>query len=194
MNIKDFAKAMAGLQEVFTPEKPLSKEKVEIYYQIFKKWTIEEFNNACFSLLKTKKISTFPLPAEIEEAKQGVLDDNTKAVLAYDKFTRGKARTGIYESVVFDDKNIHAVVQSMGGWHDVCLITEDEWRFYRPLGVGKRFYSSQVSFEGRDITGKELVDEYVKQGIGLEIQFDAGNGAVRQDDASMRCAGLHAYF
>ena len=131
MNIKDFAKAMAGLQEVFTPEKPLSKEKVEIYYQIFKKWTIEEFNNACFSLLKTKKISTFPLPAEIEEAKQGVLDDNTKAVLAYDKFTRGKARTGIYESVVFDDKNIHAVVQSMGGWHDVCLITEDEWRFKR---------------------------------------------------------------
>jgi hypothetical protein len=70
-----------------------------------------------------------PLPAEIREMVYGNPDE--EAIKAFDIFMRGKARTGPYASVIFDDLTIHAVVQAFGGWNDICMIPESEWRYRR---------------------------------------------------------------
>lgn len=128
-DFKKFAECMIALQETFTPDKPISETKMELYFRLFKDISIEVFKEACFNVCQTKHISTFPLPAEIRDAITGNLDD--QAILAYDKFTKGKAQTGVYQTVIFDDITIHAVIEAMGGWEAVCLIPEDEWKFKR---------------------------------------------------------------
>ena len=60
MNPQDkrkFGECMACLQEVFTPGKPVSEERAKIYFEAFKDWSIEQFQQACTNVLQTKKIS-----------------------------------------------------------------------------------------------------------------------------------------
>lgn len=124
-----FVECMAGLQEVFTPDKPVSERKAEIYFEIFKGWDIQKFKEACSKITITKRISTFPLPAEIKEVLEGTIVDSS--IEAFNVFIEGKARTGIYESVEFEDKTIHDVIVAFGGWESICLIPEDQWQFRR---------------------------------------------------------------
>jgi len=57
---------MAVMQEVFTPNTPVSKDKTTLYFEHLKAHPIEDIISACEQILRTKTISTFPLPAEIE--------------------------------------------------------------------------------------------------------------------------------
>ncbi len=59
-----FARVMALLQEIFVPGKPISKEKIKIYFEILSLYSIDDICRAAESVIKTKKISTFPLPFE----------------------------------------------------------------------------------------------------------------------------------
>jgi len=76
----NFARLMALLQEVFVPTKPISKEKVTIYFDILKDYEFDEINSGCKRIVKSKLYSTFPLPAEIldqiepEKSGQYIID------------------------------------------------------------------------------------------------------------------------
>lgn len=124
-----FAECMALLQETFTPEKPISKKKMEIYFQIFEDMTIEEFQKACMRVCRSKSISTFPLPAEIREASEG--DMVSKAQLALAKLEKAVDTLGANYSVEFNDPVIHAVVVRLGGWEWITTQQRDEWKWIR---------------------------------------------------------------
>lgn len=71
-----FAKVMALLQEIFVPGKPISKEKIQIYFEILFPYPIDDICRAAESIIKTKKISTFPLPFEfLVELGEGTRED-----------------------------------------------------------------------------------------------------------------------
>lgn len=122
---KKFNEGMAIMCEVF--ERDPSELLLKAYYSVLKEMSDQDFEHSVKKAISCKKYNKLPLPAELLDR----IDPEASALLAFDKFRKGKDRTGIYDSVIFDDRIIHAVIQAMGGWQDVCLITEDEWRFKR---------------------------------------------------------------
>lgn len=118
-----FNKTMRALQEAYTPEKPVSKEKGLMYFNLFKSWdwTVDQFEQACFNLFQTKTISTFPVPAEIREAL--VLNNSLEAWLYARKMV---SRYGHNYSLIFEDKVIHSVIEAMGTWPDFTWIVESQ--------------------------------------------------------------------
>jgi len=68
-----------------------------------------------------------PKPADIVRMLGGTTQDS--ALLAWSKVDRAVRSIGTYESVVFDDPIIHAVLADMGGWIALGGKTETEWPF-----------------------------------------------------------------
>lgn len=68
-----------------------------------------------------------PKPADIVKLIGGGTKDG--ALLAWSKVLRAIGSVGGYQTVVFDDPLIHAVVSDMGGWVAMCSISVDETPF-----------------------------------------------------------------
>lgn len=71
-----FGVFMSMLQETFSPDKPISKERTKIYFEILSDISIESLELAIKDLMKTRQYPTFPLPREIREAAGFNLDDH----------------------------------------------------------------------------------------------------------------------
>ncbi|MCK4760495.1 MAG: hypothetical protein KAT69_10630 [Candidatus Aminicenantes bacterium] len=67
---------MSILQETFSPEKPISKERTKIYFEILSDIPIENIELGVKGLMKTKRYPIFPLPREIREAAGFLIDDH----------------------------------------------------------------------------------------------------------------------
>lgn len=65
-----------------------------------------------------------PKPADIVRILQGTHTD--RALIAWGKTLEAMQRVGAYQSVVFDDGAIHAVIDDMGGWPAVCRSEIDD--------------------------------------------------------------------
>lgn len=65
-----------------------------------------------------------PKPADMVRVLQGTQTD--RALVAWGKAYEGIQRAGSYQSVVFDDPVIHAVIVDLGGWVTFCRSTHDE--------------------------------------------------------------------
>ena len=70
-----------------------------------------------------------PKPADILKILNG--GGETRALQAWTQVDQAVRRIGPWESVVFDDALIHAVIADMGGWPRFGQITDDEWPFVR---------------------------------------------------------------
>jgi len=78
MNPEDFKRFgvfMLGLQETFSPDKPISKQRTKIYFEVLKDIPIENIELGIEELMKKKKYPLFPLPREIREAAGFVEED-----------------------------------------------------------------------------------------------------------------------
>lgn len=132
MHIHDFARfaaCMKTLQETFTPDKPITKEKTGLYFKLFSDFSIESFESACFSVLNSKTISIFPTPGEIRAA--GSDDMKAKIEMALSKVEKAVDRHGPNCTLIFDDPVIHVVVSRMGGWEWICTRNVEEWKWIR---------------------------------------------------------------
>lgn len=158
LNKTKFSEGMSLLCETYQREP--SKLLMKAYYMALKDLNDTDYEQAIGNVLQDRKFNKMPMPGEIREYATGSIDD--KATLAYDAFTKGKAKTGAYDSVCFDDKIIHAVVEAMGGWsglNGVCMITEDEWRFKRKEFID--LYKAISRQSGREIPEKLIgISEY----------------------------------
>lgn len=88
MNPDDFDKFgvfMSILQETFSPDKPISRERTKVYFDVLADIPIENIELAVKELMKVKKYPIFPLPKEIREAAGFVDEDNLdlKALVAF---------------------------------------------------------------------------------------------------------------
>ena len=70
-----------------------------------------------------------PKPADILKILNG--GGETRALQAWTQVDQAVRRIGPWESVVFDDALIHAVIADMGGWVRFGQTTDDEWPFVR---------------------------------------------------------------
>jgi hypothetical protein len=113
---KRFATALAVMGEVF--QKKPSDSLTEIYWKTLQDLSIETFERACSTIINARTITgTFPLVAEIREAAGGGKQSlGLRTIEAWDKLEYALRRHGYYDSVIFDDPIIHAILRSWGGW------------------------------------------------------------------------------
>lgn len=125
---KAFFASLAVIAE--TVNRKISPILMKAYWACLKDYSFTEVQRALSEILKNpdiKKHPYFPLPAEVVEVIEG--DINSKSLLAWTEVVRAIRRIGHYDSVVFSDKLIHAVIQDMGGWIQLCQSTQKELIF-----------------------------------------------------------------
>lgn len=96
-----------------------------IYQRAMDPFSDEQIDRAMLTAALTLKF--FPKPAELIELIQGTSKDN--AILAWETLLMAVQRYGSYQSVLFGDGKIARTVEMMGGWLDVCAMTEEETKW-----------------------------------------------------------------
>lgn len=142
-----FAECMALLQETFTPDKPVSKTKMDLYFELFKDMSLEDFKSACVYVMRNKSYPTFPLPNDIREAANG--GDTFRAEIALQMVERAVDIYGANYSVKFPDPVIHAVIVRLGGWEWLTTQKLEEWKWIRKDFV--KYYALYTKMDSRHV-------------------------------------------
>lgn len=125
MNRKEFAVVFAVMCEYYgaAPSDGIS----DIYFHDLKNWTLEQFKQAFAVLRETRVFNGLPKVAEIREGLDGKPQD--RAAIAYETLIKTIRRVGSWGSVIFEDGAIGHAVEAMGGWKQVCVI--EDWNYRR---------------------------------------------------------------
>lgn len=100
----------------------------------------------------------FPKPAELIELIQGKTKD--RAIAAWESLIGAIQRCGSYQSVIFRDGRISRTVELMGGWLEVCSMTEEEtkWKMKDFCAI----YQSLPDSEPRKLMGRYEQDNRMR--------------------------------
>ena len=127
MTNQEFNAAFQPFLDYF-PTWEMSKEKINIYYLALSNLTVDQLNNAFISMVRNRVYKNFPQVAEIIQyathTTESELDD--RIVLAKQMLKNTIIRYGSYGSVEFIDKGIHAVIDALDGWQNLCTMSSDE--------------------------------------------------------------------
>ena len=128
MTLDEFTQAFVKYQEYY-PEPVMSKEMKSIYFLGLKDLTVEQLNSAYVEIIRTRNFQKMPKIAEIRENALGETKElmNLRMQMAREKILFAIRKYGIYQSVEFDDKGIHALIDSAGGWHKICSMDQREF-------------------------------------------------------------------
>jgi len=112
---KEFADLLLATAETF--DKKLSDAAIEIYWQVLKNLSIEEFRYGLMAHLEDSERGRFmPRPADILHFAH----PKRTALVAWAEVVEAMDRYGAYQSVKFADTIAAAVVRDMGGWPLMC--------------------------------------------------------------------------
>jgi len=101
---------------------------VELYWQSLKQFSYAQVEQALKAHRENPDGGQFmPQIADIRRLLQG--SGQERALSAWTKVEKAIANIGSYESVVFDDVLIHAVLEDMGGWIKLCQTTTAQLKF-----------------------------------------------------------------
>lgn len=127
MTNQEFNAAFQPFLDYF-PTGEMSKEKINIYYLTLSNLTVDQLNSAFISMVRNRVYKNFPQVAEIIQyathTTESELDD--RIVLAKQMLKNTIIRYGSYGSVEFIDKGIHAVIDALDGWQNLCTMSSDE--------------------------------------------------------------------
>ncbi len=122
-----FALWMATLGELYN--KNVSTTLNEIYWNILKDFDFQEIKRAFrYHMTNPDGGQFMPKPSDIIRIIQGSAEE--KALAAWTHVEKAIRSIGCYDSVSFDDPQIHAVIEDMGGWIHLCgsKLTEMPYR------------------------------------------------------------------
>lgn len=135
-----FAALLKQVAEYYRVE--LVPGAARLYWQALSTYDFEEVKGALTAHLHNPDTGQFmPKIADVVKLLEG--NTLTQAMRAWQKVTRAITSVGTYQSVVFDDAIIHAVIDDMGGWTAIGLISEDELPF-RVREFEKRYQSYRL--------------------------------------------------
>lgn len=106
----------------------ITKSMLEIWWEDLSHFDIDAIEQAFSMHRRNPDDGQFaPKPANIVRLLGGTSKD--RAIMAWNKAKKAISSVGSYESVVFDDPIIHAVISDMGGWVTFCQGDADELKF-----------------------------------------------------------------
>ena len=109
---------MMTIGELF--DKNLSKELLDIYWQILEPFNDEQCEKAFKKVLATVKF--FPKPTDFLEC----LQEGAPHMLAWERAFKALKETGPYMTAQFTDKAINLTIELMGGWPEFCTMENDQ--------------------------------------------------------------------
>ncbi len=125
-DLKTFGALMMGIGALYG--KTISRDLSKIYWQTLEIFEMEDVTRAFNAHINNPDFGQFfPKPADIVRLIEG--SGETKALSAWTKVEKAIHQVGAYESVVFDDALIHAVLEDMGGWVKLCRMTNEQMPF-----------------------------------------------------------------
>lgn len=142
-----FAKAMLAMGEVYG--RTFSEPTVELYWRALERYAASDVL-AAFDrhVLDPDHGQFMPKPADIVRQIDGSGD--SQAMRAWTKALTAVRRVGVYQTVVFDDWRIHAVIADMGGWLALGTIVDDELPFKaREFEKRYRGYRAEAAYPRR---------------------------------------------
>lgn len=122
-----FKSAIGYLQVLFGV---ITAEKFSAYWQAIKHIEDESFKRSVSEIIKSfhpTSTEPFPSPSRFESACGN--DEETRVQLAVAAVKSAASRVGVYRSVSFGDRALHAVIERFGGWPSVAKWGDDEWKF-----------------------------------------------------------------
>jgi hypothetical protein len=128
----EFLKLMMPLGEIF--DKQITESILDIYYDIFKDYSINILKTAFNKVIKTYQFNTLPKPADILEYLEGTPQD--KAMIAWLQAKEAVQKGGYYASIEFSDPIISYCITELGGCAPISELPFIEKRFlelYRVL-------------------------------------------------------------
>jgi len=126
LDIKSFMKLLANIGELYG--KPISAALAELYWLSLKSYEFEDVRKALTAHIHNPDCGQFfPKPADIIRFIEG--SGETKALFAWAIVEKAMHQVGSYQTVIFDDPLIHAVLEDMGGWIKLCSTTLDALPF-----------------------------------------------------------------
>ena len=128
MTLQEFNIVFKKFVDYYGTDK-LSREKQELYYLALKDLSKEDFLNGFIRLLRDREYTNFPSIAEIRKYSLWLKEQDveTRIHIAKEKLKAAIKVYGAYQTVGFDDPNIHAVIDSLGGWLQVCTMNLEDF-------------------------------------------------------------------
>lgn len=169
---KKFGELMAGLQEVYVPEKPISETKIELYFRHFNDVTIQAFTQACNEIMTKKRISTFPLPGEFRDCLEG-----EKSLEAWLMARNAASNHGHAFSIKFPDPVVHSVIQAMGGWVKFVMIPSDDQLTWVQKEFERLYKLMSQKGEHPDFVqgAYDVENHFIDYSIGKRIAYEKNN-------------------
>lgn len=124
---KAFAEALQDSAAIYGRAK-LTASAIELYWRVLERYPLTDVLEGLSRHLADPDAGQFmPKPADVIRNIDG--SNDSQAMRAWTKAHKAAGRVGNYQTVVFDDWRIMAVIGDMGGWIAFCAITEDEAPF-----------------------------------------------------------------
>jgi len=125
----EFCKMIYSLAELYGQKKP-SDFVIALWWNALKNFDISVVRQALSAHVTNPDNGQFmPKPADVVRLLGGTTQD--RALVAWSRVAEAVRRVGNWESVVFDDHIIHAVIYEMGGWVALGSKTDKEWDFVK---------------------------------------------------------------
>lgn len=113
-----FTAILVGIGVVY--DKEIAEQLIDIYWQALKRFDLNEVKQAVEKHINDPDSGQyFPKPAALIKLIVG--SSQQQALQAWSKVYKAILAIGAYQSVVFDDYLIHAILGDMGGWVNLCL-------------------------------------------------------------------------
>mgnify|MGYP001267198151 CR=1 FL=1 len=172
-DLGQFAGLLAELSELYG--KCISSGLTEIYWKALEMFEWVDVKAAFEAHARNPDCGQFfPKPADIVRFIDG--NGETRALKAWTIVEEAMRRVGIYQSVIFDDCLIHAAIEEMGGWVQLCSMTMEDLPF-RAREFQKRYMAFVIKKPARYpscLHGLSTL-ENTKNGYPVELPLLIGN-------------------
>ena len=122
----EFSRLLTGVAELYG--KNVSPYLFEIYWYSLEKYSLDEIKRAMRLHTVNPDVGQFmPKPADFVRYIEGKSQE--RALFAWQKVVSAMKLVGAYQSIIFDDKLIHHVIDEMGGWISFCRAEESKMPF-----------------------------------------------------------------
>ena len=136
-----FLEVLTGVHDFYG--KDMTPFAVQVWVQACEAFDVQQVTKALSAHLMDPEHGRFmPKPADIVKQLQGTRTD--RSLIAWGKVLNAMQRVGAYESVCFDDGLIHAAIDDLGGWPQMCQGKLDDLPF-----LERRFCDSYKAYANK---------------------------------------------
>lgn len=147
----NFYSLMTGVLELYS--KKATPELMDLYFEALRPYELSDIARAMnLHAVDPDQGQFMPKPADVVRMIGG--SKQNRALRAWSKLERAIREVGPYQTVVFDDPVIHAVVEDMGGWLDLCNTPTDKELEFRGNEFSKRYQGYALQGGAQDYNCK----------------------------------------